>query len=63
MVDITNCKESCFALLFNGECAILKKQECGAQCKFYKPVDCRDWIVVERKGRRWLLPPEEYYEM
>lgn len=59
MVEITNCKEPCFAHMKTG-CKILTT-ECEARCSFYKPVGCEDWIKIERGGEVWLIPPEEYY--
>lgn len=59
MVEITNCKEPCFASL-QGGCAILTKCKCEG-CGFYKPKSCKDWVRVEKGGKAYILPPEEYY--
>ena len=32
-----------------------------ANCKWYKPKDCEDWIRSERGDEIWLIPPEEYF--
>lgn len=61
MVEITNVKERCFALLHTG-CAILCEiePECSTECPFYKPQGCEDWIRREKGDEIWLIPPEEY---
>lgn len=60
MVDITNCTEPCFAETFGG-CKILTTS-CNRQgCGFYKPQSCADWVRIEKGGKVYLLPPEEYY--
>lgn len=62
MVEITNCKDPCFALKADGSCDItVGKVDCP--CLFYKPKDCEDWVRSERKDGTWLIPPEEYYEV
>lgn len=61
MVEISKCKEPCFAYRRAG-CRILTCECIGkANCKFYKPIDCEDWIRAERGGEIWLIPPEEYF--
>lgn len=61
MVNITNCKEPCFAQMAMG-CKILTCECTGKEhCPFYKPIWCNDWIRVERGKEVWLVPPEEYY--
>ena len=62
MVEITNCKEPCFAKLEAG-CKVITGDCVGKDnCVFYKPTDCKDWIRKEKKGEVWLMPPEEYYD-
>lgn len=58
MVEITNCKEPCFAKMDTG-CKILTT-DCTGRCDFYKPKGCEDWVRRERDGEVWLIPPEEY---
>jgi len=64
MLDITDSKEKCFAL-WASTCSILTdrtKEDCSAQCRFYKPQGCEDWVRRERRGQVWIIPPEEYAE-
>lgn len=63
MVEISKCKDRCFAELHTG-CKILTT-ECEGKdnCPFYKPVDCESWIRKEVKGKVYIMPPEEYYEV
>lgn len=61
MVEISRCKDPCFAQLATG-CKVLTCDCAGkAECPFYKPVGCEDWIKVEHNGEAWILTPEEYY--
>lgn len=61
MVEISKCKEPCFASM-NVGCKILTTDcEGKDNCKFYKPKGCADWIRSERDGKIWLIPPEEYF--
>ena len=61
MVEISKCKEPCFAEMDMG-CKILTTEcEGRDKCKFYKPKDCEDWIRAERGDEVWLIPPEEYF--
>lgn len=61
MVEISKCKEPCFAE-FGINCKILTCEcEGKEKCGFYKPADCKDWIRIEHQGKVWLIPPEEYY--
>ena len=62
MIEISKCKERCFASISDG-CAILTKMpiKCSPDCAFYKPQGCEDWIRQEKDGI-WLIPPEEYYK-
>lgn len=60
MLDITNKDARCFALLW-GTCTLLIRTECKG-CKFYKPVNCEDWIRIDREDRSYIIPPEEYAE-
>ena len=57
MVSIKNCKEPCFALMADG-CAVSTNK---CRCFLYKPVDCKDWVKVERDGEEWIMPQEEYF--
>lgn len=61
MVEISKCKEPCFAQL-NVGCKVLTCDCVGKdECPFYKPQGCNDWIRVENNGEVWIVPPEEYY--
>ena len=62
MVEISNTKEKCFALMQTG-CQVLSELQptCAPRCPFYKPVGCEDWIRRERGEEIWLIPPEEYF--
>lgn len=60
MVEISKCKEPCFADR-QGVCAVLTTDCDGTHCGFYKPAGCKDWIKLEHNGQVWLLAPEEYY--
>ena len=62
MLDITtDRKYKCFAYV-GGGCTILTKCNCN-NCRFYKPIDCEDWIKIEQDGRVYIMPPEEYDEI
>ena len=60
MIDIKDCKDKCFALVFN-QCKILTETNCE-NCSFYKPRRCEDWVRVVIDGRVMLYTPEEYEE-
>lgn len=60
MVEISNCKEPCFAKLEIGCLITTAWAEC--KCPFYKPKGCEDWVRRETDGRVWLIPPEEYFK-
>jgi hypothetical protein len=60
MVEISKCKEPCFANLHSG-CKVLTVECERESCPFYKPADCTDWIRREEGGKVWLIAPEEYY--
>lgn len=61
MLNITEAKEPCFAQLKMG-CKILTTDcEGKAECPFYKPKGCEDWIRIEHNGQVWVVTPEEYY--
>jgi hypothetical protein len=63
MIEISKCKDPCFAQMHNG-CKVLTTEcEGKRKCPFFKPEGCEDWIRVERNGKVWLVPPEEYYEV
>lgn len=61
MVEITKLEEKCYARLHSG-CSVLCHIEpaCGAGCPFYKPAGCEDWVRIEKGGRIWIMPFEEY---
>lgn len=65
-IDLTQCHAPC-ALSFkqNGNsCSLLTRygKECGsAECPFYKPKGCKDWIRTEDDDGINIIPPEEYY--
>lgn len=61
MVEITDCREPCFAEL-KGGCAVLTSACNSTHCPFYKPAGCKDWIRLERGRKVYILAPEEYYE-
>ena len=60
MVEITNCPEPCFAKMVGG-CKILTTKCKREGCGFYKPQSCEDWVRIERGGKAYIVPPEEYY--
>ena len=61
MVKMENIQAPCFAQMAKG-CKVLTTECIGIQdCPFYKPIDCEDWMRVERQGEEWLIPPEEYF--
>ena len=63
MIEISKCKDPCFASMHSG-CKVLTTEcEGKDKCVFYKPEGCEDWMRVERNGKVWLVPPEEYYEV
>ena len=59
MIDITERKEKCFALI-QRRCTILQATECD-NCKFYKPKGCEDWVRIDKSDRILLAEPEEYF--
>lgn len=65
-LDLMQCDAPC-AMSFkqNGvACGLLTRygKECGsAECPFYKPRGCKDWIRVEDEDGTIIIPPEEYY--
>lgn len=65
-LDLMQCDAPC-AMSFkqNGvACGLLTRygKECGsAECPFYKPRGCKDWIRVEDEDGIIIIPPEEYY--
>ncbi len=65
-LDLMQCDTPC-AMSFkqNGvACGLLTRygKECGsADCPFYKPKGCKDWIRVEDEDGIIIIPPEEYY--
>ena len=60
MVEISDCKDKCFAKTESG-CRVTSGEiECSPRCAFYKPIGCEDWVKTEWKGKIWLIPPEEY---
>lgn len=61
MVEISKCKEPCFALKTAGCQILVGECEGKENCKWYKPKGCEDWIRSERGDEVWLIPPEEYY--
>ena len=61
MVEISKCKEKCFALTDAGCKILTTKCEGKERCKWYKPKGCEDWVRSERGDEVWLIPPEEYY--
>lgn len=61
MIDITDRRQKCFAYVGDG-CTVLTTCRCK-DCKFYKPIDCEDWIRIEQDGRVYIMPPEEYEEL
>lgn len=58
MLEITNRDARCFAKIWDN-CTVLIRTECEG-CKFYKPINCEDWIRVDCEGKAYLIPPEEY---
>ena len=61
MVEISKCKEKCFALTDAGCKILTTKCEGREYCKWYKPKGCEDWVRSERGDEVWLIPPEEYF--
>jgi hypothetical protein len=62
MIDITNSEDRCFAMALK-QCTILIETNC-ANCKFYKPRDCEDWVRINLSdGRIILVEPEEYEKL
>lgn len=65
-LDLMQCDAPC-AMSFkqNGiSCGVLTRygKECGsAECPFYKPRGCKDWIRTEDEDGTSIIPPEEYY--
>lgn len=63
MIGLINYEERCFADS-GRECDALTIECAGYKdCVFYKPASCADWIKREVKGKVWIIPPEEYYEV
>lgn len=61
MVEISKCKEPCFAQTY-ASCEVLTGECEGREnCVFYKPASCRDWIKKRIRGKVYIVPPEEYY--
>lgn len=58
---------SCFAYKANAltksnycECLDGIHKRCGTYgCPFYKPIDCEDWIRIDRRNMVFMIPPEE----
>lgn len=64
-IDLTTTKEVCFALAYDGDCRVLivpHRKCCSADCPFYKPKGCADWIRIEDRQGINLIPPEEAFE-
>lgn len=57
MIDLTECKDRCYADHM-GKCGLLNTYVPCNECPFYKPRGCRDWVRVKDK----LYAPEEYEE-
>ena len=58
MINLKDCTDKCFALVF-GQCTVLTKTDCDG-CKFYKPKNCEDWVRVETEENTYLYTPDEY---
>lgn len=58
MIDITERNTKCFAEL-GGSCTALITKGCDG-CRFYKPVNCSDWVRLNKDGNAYLFEPEEY---
>lgn len=58
MIDITESRTPCCLMLL-GRCTALIRTECD-KCKFYKPFGCDDWVRIDKEGRAYLIPPEDY---
>lgn len=58
MLDITEHEARCFAKIWDN-CTVLIRTDCEG-CKFYKPINCEDWIRIDREEGVYLIPPEEY---
>lgn len=53
----------CFAD-WTGECSTMVERDrnCGSyKCPFYKPLDCEEWIKIEKEDHVEFYTPEEYY--
>ena len=61
MIDITNREDRCFAMALK-QCTILTETNC-ADCRFYKPIHCEDWIRLDLHDRIVLVEPEEYEKL
>ena len=65
-LDLMQCDTPC-AMSFKQNsvaCGLLTRygKECGsAECPFYKPRGCKDWIRTEDEDGISIIPPEEYY--
>ena len=54
----------CFALMCDG-CLALNDCEIGCgtyRCKWYKPMDCKDWIRLDTRNMARMFAPEEFGE-
>lgn len=60
MIYLDDCKDKCFADIA-GQCIILAEPAtvCNAQCPFYKPRGCGDWVRIITDERAVIIPPEE----
>ena len=59
MIDLTKCTEKCYADTMGTCCLLIEMpSECNAECPFYKPRGCKDWVRVGTA----LYTPEEYEE-
>ena len=61
MIELNNCYDKCFAD-DAGQCTVLAvpASNCNADCPFYKPKTCKDWVRTKDKDKTVILPPEEY---
>lgn len=64
-IDLKTINEQCFARTRFGNCKILviPARKCCYKCKFYKPIECQDWIRIDDDDGINLIPPEEYRRM
>ena len=58
MIDITERHSKCCADRIE-KCDALVRKDCY-RCRFYKPVDCEDWIRLDKDGHTYLIEPENY---